>query len=279
MSAGILWNLAPQGSEEWLAARRGLVTGSIAAIAREQVVVQRAKAAKVDRKTGEVVEAERPEILGPSAACLLKARDLARERVGGRPQDIYTNAAMRLGQAEEPVARIAYEDRTGYLVEEVGFAFTEDRRFGCSVDGLIHRPGSSSRAPRIWECKTIVSSDLLFKAVIGGNVSEWIDQCLFNMWLLTADAVELYLHVWDLPELSRIVVIERDEAEIEAIEADMVDFEAMVAGNEALLRRALVGIEFTDPSPDPASCADAAKACNSHPPTHEKGLSVNVFSQ
>jgi exodeoxyribonuclease (lambda-induced) len=126
----------------------------------------------------------------------------------------------------------------------VGFAFTEDRRFGCSVDGLIHRPAHPpTGGRRIWECKTIVSSDLLFTAVIDGDISEWRDQCLFNMCLLEAEAVELYLHARDLPELSRVIVIERDAvaSELEALEADMLAFEQMVASNEALLRRAISG--------------------------------------
>lgn len=215
MSASILWSLAPQQSDEWFAIRRGVVTGSIAAVAREKL------------KNGT-----------PSKACVLKARDLARERVGGKPLGIFTNEAMRLGTSEEPKAREAYEDRTGFMVEEVGFAYTDDGRFGCSVDGIVHIPVPSLR-PWLWECKTIVSSDRLFEAVIGGDVSEWIDQCTFNVWLLTAAGIRLYLHVWDLPELSREIVIPRDEAAIEALERDMVEFERMVAANERALLDAM----------------------------------------
>lgn len=225
MNTDILWSLAPQGSEEWLEARRGVVTGSIAAIARDKL------------KSG-----------APSKACILKARNLARERVGGRPEDVFTNAAMRLGTAEEPKAREAYEDRTGFMVEEVGFAYTEDGRFGCSVDGIVHMPAPSPR-PWLWECKTIVSSDRLFEAVIGGDVSEWIDQCTFNTWLLTAAGIRLYLHVWDLPELSREFVLPRDEAAIEALERDMVDFERLVAANERALLAAMGRIERVEAEP------------------------------
>lgn len=255
MSANILWSLAPQGSDEWLEARRGIVTGSIAAIAREKL------------KGGE-----------PSKACILKARNLARERVGGKPEDTFKNAAMRLGTEEEPKAREFYEDRTGFMVEEVGFAYTEDRRFGCSVDGIVHMPEPSPR-PWLWECKTIVSSDLLFKAVIDGDISEWVDQCTFNTWLLTAAGCRLYLHVWDLPELSREIVIPRNEAAIEALERDMVAFERMVAANERALLAALGRIERADPvvSNPPWSVEPARPAPQAAPATPTPALLAPTF--
>lgn len=63
--------------------------------------------------------------------------DTARERCGGKAADVYVNSAMRFGTEQEPLARVAYEDATGLLVEEVGFAFTTDGKFGVSVDGLV----------------------------------------------------------------------------------------------------------------------------------------------
>lgn len=260
MSASILWSLAPQGSEEWLEIRRGAVTGSIADIARDRsdgltaqqrIYVNARKAGYGEAEAMELAKYKakpKAEIVDRALAgdlplvwsdpAILKARDLARERVGGRTQDVFQTAALRLGKAEEPKAREIYEERTGFLVEEVGFAYTEDRRFGCSVDGIVHMPEPSPR-PWLWECKTIVSSDLLFKAVLDGDISEWAGQCLFNTWLLTAAGIRLYLHVWDLPELSREFVLPRDEAAIEALEADMVAFEKLVSANERQLRIAL----------------------------------------
>lgn len=273
MSAGILWNLAPQGSEEWLEARRGCVTGSIADIARDRsdgltkqqrIYVNARKAGHNEamamelasykaKPKAEIVEqaivGELPLVWSDPA--ILKARDLARERVGGKTQDIFQTAALRLGKAEEPKAREIYEDSTGFMVEEVGFAYTEDRRFGCSVDGIVHMPNPSPR-PWLWECKTIVSSDLLFKAVLDGDISEWAGQCLFNTWLLTAAGIRLYLHVWDLPELSREFVLPRDEAAIEALERDMVDFEKLVAANEQLLLKAM-NLPWNEPAAPAAS--------------------------
>ncbi len=298
MSASIEWSLAPQGSDEWLEIRRGCVTGSIADIARDRsdgltkqqrIYVNARKSGyseaaamelaeyKAKPKGENVEQAIRGELpFVWSAPALLKARDLARERVGGKPLEIYTNAAMRLGTAEEPKAREAYEDRTGFLVEEVGFAYTSDRRFGCSVDGIVHMPDPGPR-PWLWECKTIVSSDLLFKAVLDGDISEWLGQCTFNTWLLTAAGVRLYLHVWDLPELSREFVLPRDEAAIEALEVDVVAFERLVDANEQMLLKAM-----NLPWNEPAAPAESTPPWSVEPaqpaPMAAPALPDNIFA-
>ena len=85
----------------------------------------------------------------------------------------------------------------------------------------------------------MVSSDTLFTAVVEGDISSYRGQCIFNMWLLGAEATELYLHVWDIPELSRLIVIERDESEIQQLEDDMVEFDRLVSGYEAKLLKAM----------------------------------------
>ena len=90
-----------QGSEAWLAARKGCITGS------------RFKDCRDKLKSG-----------GPSKACIAYAQDTARERMGGSAPAKFQNAAMRTGTEQEPLARLAYERRTGNLVEEVGFFTT-----------------------------------------------------------------------------------------------------------------------------------------------------------
>ena len=92
----MIYNLAEQGSEAWLAARRGKITGSRFKDARARL------ADKVDKKTGEITRGL------PSSKCLSYAHDVARERVGGKPAEVYQNGAMRLGTVQEPFARQAY---------------------------------------------------------------------------------------------------------------------------------------------------------------------------
>lgn len=197
-----------QGSPEWLAARRGVVTGS------------RFKDARDKLKGGQ-----------PSKACLAYAHDLARERCGGTAPGKFQNAAMRTGAEQEPLARSAYESRTGNLVEEVGFFTTEDGLFGLSPDGLIDDDG-------VLEIKTMVSSDTLFTAVAEGDVSAYTDQCLGYLWLLGRQWVDLVLWVPDLHHMA-ITRIHRDEDAIEALESDLIAFADLVKQNEATLRAAL----------------------------------------
>ena len=68
-----------QGSEAWLAARKGCITGS------------RFKDCRDKLKSG-----------GPSKACIAYAQDTARERIGGAAPAKFQNAAMRTGTGALP---------------------------------------------------------------------------------------------------------------------------------------------------------------------------------
>lgn len=202
----MIFDQSPQGSPEWLAIRKGVITASRAKDARDRL------------KNGQ-----------HSAKALTYARDKARERCGGKAPEVFVNAAMREGTEQEPLARMRYEADTGRLIEEVGFAYTEDGKFGVSVDGLIGDDG-------VWECKTMVSSDTLFTAMVDGDVSAYVDQCNFALWLLGRKWVDLSLWCADLQVLHTIR-IERNDDAIEALEADMLAFEKLVTQYEAALRK------------------------------------------
>jgi exodeoxyribonuclease (lambda-induced) len=196
----------PQGSEAWLAARRGVITAS------------RFKDCRDKLKNGQ-----------PSKKCLAYAMDVARERCGGTILPTFANAAMRTGTEQEPIARMAYEMETGHFVAEAGFICTDDRWFGGSVDGMIDADG-------LWECKTMVSSDTLFTALVDGDISDYIDQCNGGMWLLGRKWIDLHLWCYDLPQYSQILRIERDDEEINALEADLMQFRMLVDDFERRLR-------------------------------------------
>ena len=198
----------PQGSDEWLAARRGVITAS------------RFKDARDKLKSN-----------SPSKASLAYAYDVARERLGGFAPPVFQNAAMKFGTEQEPIARARYEAETGELVTEVGFVKTDDRKFGVSVDGLIGDDG-------VWECKTMVSSATMFTVVVDGDISEYVDQCNGAMWLLGRKWVDLSLWVPDLDILTTIR-IDRNDDVIEKLEADLVAFERTVSGFEASLAKLL----------------------------------------
>lgn len=194
-----------QGSQAWLDARKGVITAS------------RFKDCRDKLKSG-----------APSKACLNYAKDVARERCGGSVLSSFANAAMRTGTEQEPIARMAYEAETGAFVAEAGFICTDDRKFGVSVDGRIEGAG-------LWECKTLVSSDVLFEVLVDGDISGYMDQCVGALWLLRAAWIDLHLWVYDMPHLSRVIRINRDEAQIQALEDDLLAFEKLVSALQAKL--------------------------------------------
>ena len=202
------WLQLDQGSEEWLTARRGKITGS------------RFKDARDKLKGGQ-----------PSKACLGYAMDIARERIGGSAPPKFQNAAMRTGTEQEPFARAMYEARTGHMVDEAGFYLSDDAVFGLSPDGLIDDDG-------VLEIKTMVSSDTLFTAVADGDLSAYMDQCLGYLWLLGRQWVDLVL--W-CPDLNHMAIhrITRNENAIEALEADLMAFSRLVTQYETTLRTAI----------------------------------------
>ena len=202
------WLQLDQGSEEWLTARRGKITGS------------RFKDARDKLKGGQ-----------PSKACLGYAMDVARERIGGSAPPKFQNAAMRTGTEQEPFARAMYEARTGHMVDEAGFYLSDDAVFGLSPDGLIDDDG-------VLEIKTMVSSDTLFTAVADGDLSAYMDQCLGYLWLLGRQWVDLVL--W-CPDLNHMAIhrITRNENAIEALEADLIAFAKLVTQYENTLRAAI----------------------------------------
>lgn len=202
------WLQLDQGSDEWLTARRGKITGS------------RFKDARDKLKGGQ-----------PSKACLGYAMDVARERIGGSAPPKFQNAAMRTGTEQEPFARAMYEARTGHMVDEAGFYLSDDAVFGLSPDGLVNDDG-------VIEIKTMVGSDTLFTAVADGDISAYMDQCLGYLWLLGRQWVDLTL--W-CPDLNHIAIhrITRDEDAIEALEADLMAFARLVTQYETTLRTAI----------------------------------------
>lgn len=205
---GLIIHTDPQGSDAWLQARKGVITGS------------RFKDCRDKLKNG-----------APSKKCTDYARDVAREREGGEPMAVFVNGAMRLGTEQEEPARDTYQLKTKNFVEEAGFITTQDRLFGVSVDGLVGDDG-------IIEIKTMVSSDTLFTAFVEGDISAYVDQCNGAMWLLGRKWIDLVLWVHDLGRM-KIIRIDRDDDEIDALESDLMEFERTVTKYQQALRLAL----------------------------------------
>lgn len=202
-------NSFEQGSPEWKQARAGKVTASRAKDARDRL------------KSG-----------AASGKQIAYACQVALERVSGQPADAtFENWQMREGHVQEPIARAAYERRTGNLVDEVGAFATDDDLFLYSPDGLIDGDG-------LLEVKTLFSPERIMTIVGNGDVSDFIDQCMFGLWLTGRQWIDLVVWVPALEHLS-VKRIARDDDYIEAMEADLIAFAKLVTQYENTLRAAI----------------------------------------
>ena len=199
----------PQGSDAWLQSRRGVITGSRFALAREK------------KKDG-----NRP------AAAIKYAMDTARERCGGLTLPTSQTLAMRIGSEQEDAARASYELETGRMVTECGFFCTEDHQFGVSPDGLVDDDG-------LIEIKTMVSSETLFRCVVDGISADFIDQINGELWLLNRQWCDLVLWAPDLESIGRALTvrrIHRNEDALADLVRDLMVFSRIVDNYTAALR-------------------------------------------
>lgn len=114
-----IWIDCVQGSDEWLAARSGVLTAS------------RVHDALAMLKSGKPSDSVRKTVV-----------EIVTERLTGVPTPVFVNAAMKWGTETEPKAREAYASATGQDVVLAGLAY-HDRiaGFGASPDGLVGDDG------------------------------------------------------------------------------------------------------------------------------------------
>ena len=126
-----VYNDLVQGSDDWLAARRGIVTASV---------------------VGQLVT---PKTIKPAANDVSRALTmlLVAERITGWTDPVYVSDDMLRGTMDEPIARDLYS-REYAPVTEVGFMVLEDDagfQIGYSPDGLVGYDGLievKSRRPK-----------------------------------------------------------------------------------------------------------------------------------
>ena len=130
-----------QGSDEWLAARRGIITAS----AMSKLLTPTGRVASNDYSRAFTLE-------------------LAAERITGESEFVFVNADMQRGNEVEPLARGLYAQHFGRTVDQVGF-MVEDKwgvRIGYSPDGLVGADGLIEvKGPRAKKhLKTIVEDQV-----------------------------------------------------------------------------------------------------------------------
>jgi YqaJ-like viral recombinase domain len=202
---------AAQGSPEWLQARCGVITAS------------KFKDACDKLKSGK-----------PSQKAILYASQVAMERVTGKPCDEqFVTWQMRQGTEREPMARLEYESLTGNLATESGIILTDDRMFGYSSDGYVGDDG-------LIEIKSLASAEKIIAMWRDHDFSDYMHQIQGGLWISGRRWADFVMYAPDLECVGKQLFyrrIERDESFIEQLETDLMQFAALVAENEAVLRQ------------------------------------------
>jgi putative phage-type endonuclease len=190
-----------QGTDEWKAARAGKVTASRIADVMAKI------------KSGEA--ASRRDYRAQIVAEILT----------GTPQDdVFTSDAMRWGTEHEPYARAAYEVAKGILVDQVGLVIHPTiERGAASPDGLVGADG-------LVEIKCPKTATHLSYLLADEVPSQYQPQMLWQMACTGRQWCDFVSFDPRLPEDLQLFVVRfnRDQARIDAMEAEVVAFLAEV---------------------------------------------------
>lgn len=142
-----------QRSAEWFVARSGLATAS-------EFTTVLTKGRK-----------------GEASMTRMKyAMELVAERLTGIPNPSFSSKPTAWGIDQEPLARVAYEMRTGCFVEEAGFIKHPLFQAGCSPDMLVDNDGGG-------EIKCPYNSDIHLSTVLNGMPLEHKPQVQGTLWV------------------------------------------------------------------------------------------------
>jgi predicted phage-related endonuclease len=137
-----VFNELEQGTDEWLAARCGIVTASVVG---QLITPKTIKPAVNDTSRG-------------------LTNTLAAERITDYVEPVQPSRAMERGNLDEPFARDAYAEHKGLAVDQIGFMVRQFDGFkiGFSPDGLVGDNGLieiKSRAQKT-QLKTVLADEV-----------------------------------------------------------------------------------------------------------------------
>lgn len=277
-------NKAPQGSEEWLAARAGVITGSRADMARKVGGLTKQQAAYVaaiqagqDKAAALLIAGYKKE---PSAEAVQKALAgmpvgewgesskkyafrLGVERITGKPLDegFQGNFFSKRGKRLEEEVRMIFELRHDCIVEEVGLIHTEDRRFGVSADGWVVNSEAGI------EIKCFLDPSQLMPMLLDDDFDAIRDQCLMNLWLSGRKVWHQILYVPSLELIGRDLTVHtidrRDEGvedEITRLEEDLMALDGLVEHYKARLMAGAQPVDILAEDVQPESVAEPKPA-------------------
>ncbi|MCP4493437.1 MAG: YqaJ viral recombinase family protein [Gammaproteobacteria bacterium] len=197
-----------QGSGQWLAARKGMPTGSRFG----DIITSAGKASQSQTRQTYMME-----LLG--------------ERLTGSAQERYVNPAMERGTALEPSARAWYEMTTGNKVRQVGFVLPPAGRvYGVSPDGLVNdNSGLEIKCP----LRRGFLSALLADKVPG----EHLVQIHAGMWICEREEWDFVMYTEEPNLPNMLKTVQRDERIIAGLAEHVPAFCAELDEREAKLRK------------------------------------------
>ena len=198
-----------QGTPEWFAARLGKATGS--------------RIADIIAKTK----------TGYSTSRANYAAQLVCERLTGKVAESFTNSAMQWGTETEPLARAAYEVKTGEMVDQVGFVdHPSIENSGASPDGLVGLFGMLEiKCPNTaTHIETLLSQQVPTKYI---TQMQWQMACAGRQW---CDFVSFDPR---MPENLQLFIkrVEYDPPYVAMLEKEVIQFLMDVEANVNQLRK------------------------------------------
>ncbi len=180
-----------QGSDEWMQARVGIPSAS---------------------KFGEIVTTKG----SPSKQQQKYMYTLAGERVIGKKEETYQNAAMTRGIEMEAEARALYEMLNDVKVEQVGLCYPDEKKlYACSPDGLVDADG-------MLEIKCPLLSTIVGYHVKGGLVEAYWQQLQGQLLVTDRRWVDIMAYYPAFKPL--IIRVGRHETFLDALEAQLEVF-------------------------------------------------------
>jgi len=202
-------NEIEQGTDAWFQARLGKATGS--------------RIADIIAKTK----------TGYSTSRANYAAQLVCERLTGKVAESFTNAAMQWGTETEPLARAAYEVKTGEMVDQVGFVdHPSIENSGASPDGLVGLFGMLEiKCPNTaTHIETLLSQQVPTKYI---TQMQWQMACAGRQW---CDFVSFDPR---MPENLQLFIkrVEYDPPYVAMLEKEVIQFLMDVEANVNQLRK------------------------------------------
>lgn len=198
-----------QGTPEWFAARSGLATASEYA-----TILTKGRKGEVSRIRDKY------------------AMELAAERITGIPNPAFTSRPTAWGTEQEPLARSAYELRTGSFVEQAGFIRHPSYLAGCSPDMLVDDDGGG-------EIKCPYNSDIHLSTILWGMPRQHKAQVQGTLWITGRQWYDFVSFDSRQPPGLQLYIERqyRDEAYIQHLEIEVVMFLQEVSDIEAKLKQ------------------------------------------